>query len=77
MRNAVICEAVRTATGNFQGTLAPKSATELGAHVVAALLERSGIDKTKIDEVIMGNVLQAGFGPEPSPPSCFVRWLAK
>lgn len=66
MRNVVICEAVRTATGNFQGTLAPKSATELGAHIVAAVLERSGIDKTKIDEVIMGNVLQAGLGQNPA-----------
>ncbi|MHC4841614.1 MAG: acetyl-CoA C-acyltransferase [Planctomycetota bacterium] len=66
MRNALICEAVRTATGKFQGTLAPKAAPELGAHVVKAVLERSGIDKAKIDEVIMGNVLQAGLGQNPA-----------
>ena len=66
MKNAVICEAVRTATGKFQGTLAPLTATELGAHVVKSIVERSGIKPDKIDEVIMGNVLQAYLGQNPA-----------
>jgi acetyl-CoA C-acetyltransferase len=66
MRNAVICEAVRTATGKFQGTLAPLAAPQLGAHVITALLQRSGIKPEHINEVIMGNVLQAGLGQNPA-----------
>ncbi|MBX3461176.1 MAG: acetyl-CoA C-acetyltransferase [Planctomycetes bacterium] len=66
MRNAVICEALRTPTGKFQGTLASFEAPKLGAHVIAALVKRSGIDPARIDEVIMGNVLQAGLGQNPA-----------
>lgn len=66
MRHAVICEAVRTATGKFQGTLAPLAAPQLGAHVIAALVQRSGIKPEHINEVIMGNVLQAGLGQNPA-----------
>jgi acetyl-CoA C-acetyltransferase len=66
MKNAVICEAVRTATGKFQGSLASVEAPKLGAHVVRAILERSGIKPELIDEVIMGNVLQAGLGQNPA-----------
>jgi acetyl-CoA C-acetyltransferase len=66
MKNAVICEAVRTATGKFQGTLASVEAPKLGAHVIKAILERSGIKPDLVDEVIMGNVLQAGLGQNPA-----------
>ncbi|MBZ0136710.1 MAG: acetyl-CoA C-acetyltransferase [Planctomycetes bacterium] len=66
MKNAVICEAVRTPTGKFQGSLASVEAPKLGAHVVRAVLERSGIKPELIDEVIMGNVLQAGLGQNPA-----------
>ena len=66
MNNAVICEAVRTATGKFQGSLQSIEAPKLGAHVVKAIVERSGIAPDKIDEVIMGNVLQAGLGQNPA-----------
>jgi acetyl-CoA C-acetyltransferase len=66
MSNAVICEAVRTATGKFQGSLASIEAPKLGAHVVKAILQRSGIKPELIDEVIMGNVLQAGLGQNPA-----------
>lgn len=66
MRNAVICEAVRTATGKFQGSFSSIEAPKLGAHVVKAILERSGIAPHKIDEVIMGNVLQATLGQNPA-----------
>lgn len=66
MKNAVICEAVRTATGKFQGSLSSVEAPKLGAHVVKAVVERSGIKPELIDEVIMGNVLQAGLGQNPA-----------
>lgn len=66
MKTAVICEALRTPTGKFQGTLAPFEAPKLGAHVVKALLAKSKLDPERIDEVIMGNVLQAGLGQNPA-----------
>ena len=66
MSNAVICAAVRTPTGKFQGTLSSVDAPHLGAHVVKAVLERSGVKPELIDEVIMGNVLQAGLGQNPA-----------
>ncbi len=66
MRNAVICEALRTPTGKFQGSLTPFEAPKLGAEVIKALLKRSGIKPDRVDEVIMGNVLQAGLGQNPA-----------
>ncbi|MCC6573032.1 MAG: thiolase family protein [Planctomycetes bacterium] len=63
---AVICEALRTPMGKFQGSLAAIEAPKLGAHVIKALLARSGVDPGRIDEVIMGNVLQAGLGQNPA-----------
>ncbi len=64
--NAVICEALRTPMGKFQGSLAGIEAPRLGAHVVKAVLARTKIDPAMIDEVIMGNVLQAGLGQNPA-----------
>jgi len=66
MKTAVICEALRTPTGKFQGTLASYEAPKLGAHVIKALLAKSKLDPERIDEVIMGNVLQAGLGQNPA-----------
>jgi acetyl-CoA C-acetyltransferase len=63
---SVICEAVRTPIGTFQGGLASVRAPELGAKCVATIIERSGIDVNKIDEVIMGNVCQAGLQQNPA-----------
>lgn len=62
----VIVSAVRTAIGNFMGGLAPLSATELGGIVVREALERAGLAATAVDEVILGNVLQAGLGQNPA-----------
>jgi len=61
-QEAVIVAATRTAIGNFQGALAQLSAVDLGAIVVRALLERSGLASTEVDEVILGQVLTAGAG---------------
>jgi acetyl-CoA C-acetyltransferase len=64
--DAVILSAVRTPVGKFQGGLAPLSAPELGAKVVAEAVRRAGVDPAAVDEVIMGNVLQAGLGQNPA-----------
>ncbi|PYU29648.1 MAG: acetyl-CoA C-acyltransferase [Acidobacteria bacterium] len=65
LRQPVILSAVRTPVGKFQGALSSFSATELGARVVAEVTHRAGIEPDTVDEVIMGNVLQAGLGQNP------------
>ena len=64
--SVVIVDACRTAIGAFGGSLASVSAPELGARVIAGLLERTGIDASLVDEVIMGQVLTAGAGQNPA-----------
>ncbi len=66
MKEAVIVSAVRTAVGSFNGSLTPFSAVELGAIVVKEALERAGIKGENVDEVMLGNVLQAGLGQNPA-----------
>lgn len=66
MRDAVIVSAVRTAIGSFNGSLSPLSATEMGGLVIKEALQRAGADGASVDEVIMGNVLQAGLGQNPA-----------
>jgi acetyl-CoA C-acetyltransferase len=66
IRQPVILSAVRTAVGKFQGALSSFSATELGARVVAEVAHRAGIEPDTVDEVIMGNVVQAGLGQNPA-----------
>lgn len=62
----VIASAVRTPLGRFQGELAPLTAPALGAHAIGAALEGAGLKAEKIDEVLFGNVLQAGQGQNPA-----------
>ncbi|KPV60337.1 acetyl-CoA acetyltransferase [Paenibacillus sp. A3] len=64
--DAVIVSAVRTAIGGFQGALSGIPATELGSLVIKNALERAGVSEEQVDEVIMGNVLQAGLGQNPA-----------
>ena len=66
MKEAVIVSACRTPIGAFGGTLSGTSATDLGKIVILEALERAGIDKQLVDEVIMGNVLPAGLGQNPA-----------
>jgi len=66
MEQAVILSAVRTPIGKFQGGLAPLSAPQLGAKAVAEAVRRAGIDPKSVDEVLMGNVVQAGLGQNPA-----------
>lgn len=62
----VIVSAVRTAIGSFLGSLKDVSASELGGIVIKEALSRSGVEAEDVDEVIMGNVLQAGLGQNPA-----------
>ncbi|NLY79399.1 MAG: acetyl-CoA C-acetyltransferase [Lysinibacillus sp.] len=66
LQEVVIVSAVRTAIGSFQGTLKDVPATKLGAIVIKEALNRAGIEHNQVDEVIMGNVLQAGLGQNPA-----------
>jgi acetyl-CoA C-acetyltransferase len=62
----VIVAAARTAVGKFGGTLAKTPATELGATIIKALLERAKLSGEQVGEVILGQVLQAGCGQNPA-----------
>lgn len=66
MKRAVIVSAVRTAIGSFGGSLATTPVVELGALVIREALTRVGLRGDQVDEVIMGNVLQAGLGQNPA-----------
>lgn len=66
MREVVIVSAVRTAMGSFGGVFSNVSATKLGAAAIKGAIEKCGINKDIIDEVFMGNVLQANLGQAPA-----------
>jgi acetyl-CoA C-acetyltransferase len=66
MTDIVIAGALRTAIGKFGGSLAKTPAPELGATVIRALLEKTGVKPEAISEVIMGQVLTAGSGQNPA-----------
>lgn len=66
MEQIVITAAVRTAIGNFSGTLAAIPAHELGAHVIQAAVEKSKLKAEDIDQVVMGQVLTANAGQNPA-----------
>ena len=66
MKEAVIVSAARTAIGTFNGALANTSASELGAVVVRAALERAKAEPGAADEVLLGCILQAGQGQNPA-----------
>ena len=66
MDDVVIVGAVRTAVGKFGGTLAKVPAPRLGATVIKALLQRTGVSADMISEVLMGQVLTAGSGQNPA-----------
>jgi acetyl-CoA C-acetyltransferase len=61
-----IVSAVRTPIGSFLGSLSSVSATDLGATAIKGAVDRAGISVENIDEVFMGNVLQAGVGQAPA-----------
>jgi len=66
MSDVVIVSAVRTAVGSFGGALAEVPAVELGALVIKEAIARAGITPEQVDQVIFGNVIQAGLGQNPA-----------
>ncbi|KKW73362.1 acetyl-CoA C-acyltransferase, partial [Lactococcus cremoris] len=62
MKEIVIIDALRTPVGKYDGALAEYSAEKLGTHVVSALLSKNKNIKSDVEQVIFGNVLQAGNG---------------
>ena len=66
MEQSVIVSGVRTPFGTFGGALAGVSAIDLGALVVQEAMNRARIDGTQVDEVLMGNVIQASLGENPA-----------
>ncbi|MFL2574431.1 MAG: acetyl-CoA C-acyltransferase [Flavobacteriales bacterium] len=66
MREVVIVSAVRTAMGSFGGVFSNIPAIKLGAYAIKGAIEKCGINKDLIDEVFMGNVLQANLGQAPA-----------
>jgi acetyl-CoA C-acetyltransferase len=66
MTEALILSAVRTPIGKFLGGLAEVPAPQLGAVAIAEALKRAHVPPERIDEVIMGNVIQAGLGQNPA-----------
>lgn len=71
----VIVAAARTAIGSFGGSLASLSAPKLGAIVLKALLEKTGLKPEQIDEVILGQVLTAGSGQNPARQTAILAGL--
>lgn len=66
IRDVVVVSAVRTPIGAFLGSLSSLPATKLGSIAIEEVLNRAKIDKNRVDEVIMGNVLSAGEGQAPA-----------
>ena len=66
MSEIVIAAAARTPVGSFNGALASVAASDLGATAIQAALGRAGVDPAEVDEVILGQVLQAGAGQGPA-----------
>ncbi|HOC02138.1 MAG TPA: acetyl-CoA C-acetyltransferase [Candidatus Ratteibacteria bacterium] len=69
MKRIFIASAVRTAIGSFCKSLSNISAVNLGSIVISAAIKKAGILPEKVDQVIMGNVLQAGLGQNPARQS--------
>jgi acetyl-CoA C-acetyltransferase len=66
MSRTVILSSARTPFGKMGGTLSSLDATDLGGHVITAALERSGVEAEQVQQVVFGQVLQAGQGQIPS-----------
>lgn len=66
MQRAVIVSAARTPIGGLLGGLSPLTAPQLGAAVVREVVARAGLQPAQVQEVILGNVLQAGVGQNPA-----------
>ena len=77
MKEVVIISAVRTPIGSFGGSLSSVSATKLGAVAIKGAMEKAGINYKIVDEVFMGNVLQANLGQAPARQAAILAGLSK
>jgi acetyl-CoA C-acetyltransferase len=77
MRRSVIVSAVRTPFAKLGGALRDREATELGAHVIRAALDRAGLENAEVEYVIMGQVLQGGAGQAPARQAAIGAGLPK
>ena len=77
MRQVVIASAARTAIGSFGGTLKDLPAAQLGGAVIKEVLRRARIRSERVDQVIMGNVLQAGQGQNPARQAAAIAGLSQ
>lgn len=76
MKEVVIVSAVRTPIGSFMGSLSSIPATKLGAAAIKGAVEKAGIDPNAVQEVFMGNVLQAGVGQAPARQAALFAGLS-
>ena len=77
MKDVVIVSAVRTAMGSFGGALSKVAATKLGSSAIKGALDKIGLDASLVEEVIMGNVLQANLGQAPARQAALGAGLSK
>jgi acetyl-CoA C-acetyltransferase len=77
MRRSVIVSAVRTPFAKLGGALRDFEATQLGAHVIRAALDRAGLENDEVEYVIMGQVLQGGAGQAPARQAAIAAGLPK
>ncbi len=75
MKEVVIVSAVRTPIGSFLGSLSEISASKLGATAIKGALEKIKLDPSLVDEVFMGNVVQAGVGQAPAKQAALFAGL--
>lgn len=73
----VIVSVARTPMGGMMGSLSPLAANQLGAVAIKSAVERAGIKPEAVQEVIMGNVLQAGQGQAPARQAALGAGLPK
>ena len=77
MKEVVIVSAVRTPIGSFGGALSSVSATKLGAAAIQGAIKKAKIENNIIDEVFMGNVLQANLGQAPARQAAIFAGIAE
>ena len=77
MKEVVIISAVRTPMGSFGGSLSSVTATKLGAAAIKGAIEKAGIDVNSVNEVYMGNVLQANLGQAPARQAAIFAGLSQ
>ena len=77
MKEVVIVSAVRTPMGSFGGALSSLSATQLGAAAIKGAVEKAGIKSEEVNEVYMGNVLQANLGQAPARQAALFAGLSQ